>query len=313
MTLTTEDDLDLVWQMTQHAMLVAWGRFSRHLQLSERLRAAVKLKRHQDATPAGDLILEFGLASLAGYEHLEDLNLGVHPLAGDQAVADAWDIDFRHYTTVSRLLYDLDEAAVKQVEAELEAILRPYLSQTVHEVLRQQAYLTLCGDLTGRPVSAYSVTYPPDTVFGYMANRLCKGHQAALVTLKGQHHRVHVMASHQPGNTVSAPCLQEMVTETERRLGCRPRRRTELVRERIAALEAEIRDKERWGERQRVAIRQQIERQIRLGEQLQRLRTEISQLEPKYQGRCVRPYSALARAQQRKASKQGQLLRTYAK
>ena len=65
-------------------MLVAWGRFSRHLQLSERLRAAVKLKRHQDATPAGDLILEFGLASLAGYEHLEDLNLGAHPLVGDQ-------------------------------------------------------------------------------------------------------------------------------------------------------------------------------------------------------------------------------------
>jgi hypothetical protein len=308
MTLTTEDDLELVWQMTQHAMLVAWGRFSRHLQLSERLRAAVKLKRHQDATPAGDLILEFGLASLAGYEHLEDLNLGAHPLVGDQAIADAWDIEFRHYTTVSRLLYGLDEAAVKQVEAELEAILRPYLAQTVHEVLRQQAYLTLCGDLTGRPVSAYSVTYPPDTVFGYMANRLCKGHQAALVTLKGQRHRVHVMASHQPGNTVSGPCLQEMVTETERRLGCRPRRRTELVRERIAALEAKIRDKERWGERQQGAIRQQIERQIRLGEQLQRLRTEISQLEPKYQGRCVRPYSALARAQQRKASKQGQLL-----
>jgi hypothetical protein len=55
--------------------------------------------------------------------------LGGHPLAGDQAVADAWDIEFRHY-----------------------------------------------------------VTYPPDTVFGYMANRLCKGHRAALVSLKGQRH-----------------------------------------------------------------------------------------------------------------------------
>ena len=166
MTLTIEDDLESVWQLTQHALLVPWGRFSRYLQLSERLRAAVKLKRHQDATPAGDLLLEFGLASLAGYEHLQDLNLGTHPLAGDQAVADAWDIDFRHYTTVSRLLYELDEGAVKQVEAELEAVMRPYLVQTVHEVLRQQACVTLCGDLTGRPVSAYSLTYPPDAVFG---------------------------------------------------------------------------------------------------------------------------------------------------
>jgi hypothetical protein len=308
MTLTTEDDVAQVWQMTQHGMLVPWGRFSRHLHLSERLREAVKLKRHQDATPAGDLILAFGLAGLAGYEHLQELNLGAHPLARDQAVADAWDIQFRHYTTLSRLLYDFDKSAIEQVKAELEAIMRPYLSQVVNEVLRQQEYLTLCGDLTGRPVSAYSDTYPPDAVFGYMANQLCKGHQAVLVTLKGERHRVHVLTSHQPGNTVSGACLQEMVTETERRLGCRPRRRTELVRQRITALEAKMHQKEQWCQEQQTTIRQQIERQVRLGEQLQRLRTEISQLEQQYQGRTVRAYSALARAQQRRASKQGQLL-----
>ena len=168
MTLITEDEVGPVWQLTQHAMLVAWGRFSRHLQVSERLRAAVKLKRHQDAAPAGDLILEFGLASLAGYEHVQELNLGAHPLVGDQAVSDAWDIEFRHYTTVSRLLYELDEAVVGQVEAEMEAIMRPYVYQAVHEVLCHQDYLTLCGDLTGRAVSAYSETYPPDTVFQHL-------------------------------------------------------------------------------------------------------------------------------------------------
>jgi hypothetical protein len=308
MTLTIEDDLESVWQLTQHALLVPWGRFSRYLQFSERLRAAVKLKRHQDATPAGDLLLEFGLASLAGYEHLQDLNLGTHPLAGDQAVADAWDIDFRHYTTVSRLLYELDEVAVKQVAAALEAVMRPYLVQAVHEVLRQQAYVTLCGDLTGRPVSAYSQTYPPDAVFGYMANQLCKGHQAVVVTLKGLHQRVHVLTSQQPGNTVAGPCLQAMVTDTERRLGCRPRRRTELVKERLAALESKIKDKEQWVETQRRAIRQHLERQVRLGQQLQQARAEISQLAPQYQGRFVRAYSALARVQQRQASQQGQLL-----
>ena len=307
MTLITEDEVGPVWQLTQHAMLVAWGRFSRHLQVSERLRAAVKLKRHQDAAPAGDLILEFGLASLAGYEHVQDLNLGAHPLAGDQAVSDAWDIEFRHYTTVSRLLYELDEAVVGQVEAEMEAIMRSYVYQAVHEVLCHQDYLTLCGDLTGRAVSAYSETYPPDTVFGYMANQLRKGHQAALVTLKGHRHRVHVMASHHSGDTVSSACLQQMVTETERRLGCRPRRRTELLKERIATLEAKIERKAQWCERQQALIRRQIERQLRVGEQLKSLRLEISQLEQRYQGRPIRPYSALARAQQRRASKQGQL------
>ena len=58
------------------------------------------------------MILEFGLASLAGYEWLQDLNLGPRPLAKDQSVEDAWDIEFRHYTTVSRFLYDLDEEEV---------------------------------------------------------------------------------------------------------------------------------------------------------------------------------------------------------
>jgi hypothetical protein len=79
MTLTDENEAITVCQATQHAMLIPWGRFSRLLGLSERLRAAVVLPRHQDATPGGDLILEFGLASLAGYEYLQDLNLGLHP------------------------------------------------------------------------------------------------------------------------------------------------------------------------------------------------------------------------------------------
>lgn len=82
-------------------------------------------------------MLEFGSASLSGYAYLEDLNLGAHPLAKDQAVQDAWDIQFRHYTTVSRFLYELDESDSSQVQAELEAILQPYIRSAVHEVLCQ--------------------------------------------------------------------------------------------------------------------------------------------------------------------------------
>jgi hypothetical protein len=219
-------------------MLIPWGRLSRHLKLSKRLRAAVVIPRHKDAIPAADLILEFGLASLAGYEYLQDLNLGPHPLAKDQAVQDVWDVQFGHYTTVSRLLYDVDEPTTRKVQAELDAIMQPYIDCAVHEVLCHQEYLTLCGDLTGRPVSAYSTTYPPDAVFGHMANRLQKGHQAVLVALKGQRRRVHITAFHHRGDTVSGVCLREMVEAAEARLGCHPRRRTDLLRQRIAAIEA---------------------------------------------------------------------------
>jgi hypothetical protein len=307
MTLTNETGPFVVCQATQHAMLIPWGRFARHLRLSERLRAAVPPRQHKDARAGGDLILEFGLASLTGCAYLEELNLGAHPLVKDQAVQDAWDVQFRHYTSVSRYLYDLDPVAAAQAQAELEAIMLPYIRQASHEVLCHQEYLTLCGDLTGRPVSAYSTTYPPDTVFGYMANRLCKGHQAVLVSLKGQRQRVHVAVFHHSGDTVSGPCLGEMVTATEARLGCQPRRRTELVQQRIELIEAQIRQKQAWIEAQRATIRAQVQRQLELGNQLQALRRQLSELEASYTNKPVRPTSQLAQARQRKSSWERQL------
>lgn len=307
MNLTDENRTFTICQTTEHAMLVPWGRFSRHLKLSQRLRAAAAPRCRKDATPGGDLILEFGLTSLAGYEYLQDLNLGPHPLGKDQAVQDAWDTQFRHYTTVIRFLYDLDESDVVQVQAELEAIMRPYIHSATHEVLCHLEHMTLCGDLTGRPVSAYSSTYPPDAVFGYMANQLRKGHQAVLVTLKGLRHRVHVVAFHHSGDTVSSQCLREIVDGAEAHLGCRPRRRTDLLRQRIAAIEAKMAQKRHWSEAQQAIIRQQIERQIRLGDQLQALKPQLAELEARYEGRPVRPYSKLAQARKRKATRERQL------
>ena len=307
MILSDENRTFTICQATEHAMLIPWGRFSRYLKLSQRLRAATAPRCHKDAAPGGDLLLEFGLASLAGYECLQDLNLGPRPLAKDQAVQDAWDIQFRHYTMVSRFLYDLDELDVARVQAELDAIMQPYIRGATHEVLRHRKCLTLCGDLTGRPVSAYSSTYPPDAVFGYMANRLRKGHQAVLVTLKGIHHRVHVAAFHHSGDTVSGVCLREIVEEAEARLGCRPRRRTHLLRQRLAAIEAKMAQKRRWSEARQAVIRQQIERQIRLGNQLQALKPHLVELEARYEGKPVRPYSKLAQARKHKATWERQL------
>jgi hypothetical protein len=307
MTLTIENQPLTICQLTQHGLLIPWGRFGRYLKLSQRLRAAVPPRHHKDALSGGDLILEFGLASLSGCEHLEDLNLGAHPLTKDQAVRDAWDVAFRHYTTVSRFLYELDDTDVGRVQAELEAIMQPYIRSATHEVLCHQEYLTLCGDLTGRPVSAYSTTYPPDTVFGYMANQLCRGHQAALVTLKGLCHRVHIVAFHHPGDTVSGVCLREMVEATEARLGCHPRRRTELLHLRIEMIEAQIAQKQDWIVAQRAIIREQVERQVRLGDQLHAIRPRLAELEARYTDKRVRPTSQLAQARRRKAGWERQL------
>jgi BMFP domain-containing protein YqiC len=85
-----------------------------------------------------------------------------------------------------------------------------------------------------------------------------------------------------------------MVEATEARLGCHPRRRTDLLRQRIAAIEAKMAQKQGWREAQQTTIRQQIERQLRLGHQLQALRPRLAELEARYQGKQVSPYSKLA-------------------
>jgi hypothetical protein len=307
MSLINEIEQDLVCQLTQHAMLVAWGRFARYLQVSERLRQAVTSRRHKDAIAGGDLVLELALASLAGYEYLQDLNLGPHPLVKDQAVADAWGVKFSHYSTVSRFLYKVNAAVVDQVQVELEAMMRPYLYQQLHQVLCQQECLTLCGDLTGRPVSAYSTSYPPDAVFGYMANQLCKGHQLAVLTFKGLSHRVHVAAFCHSGETVSSQCLHQLVEAAESRLGCRPRRRVELVRQRLTCLEAKIAQKQAWGQRQQAAIRDQLDRQLRISQRLQQLQTELMTLEAGQRPGPKEPCSRLNQLRQQQQTKTRQL------
>ena len=300
MTLTDETQSGTVYQRTQHAMLIPWGRFSRYLGLGGRLRTALQMQRHRDAAPGGDLVLEFGLASLAGYEYLQDLNAGALPLVKDQAVADEWDIQFRHYTVLSRFLYALDETNVAQVAAELVSIMQPYVAQSVHQVLCRQDALTLCGDMTGRPVSAYSVTYPPDAVFGHMANQLRKGHQAFLVTMQGLRHRVHIAVFHRPGNASAKKCLRESVETTEQRIGCRPRRRTELLRQRIATAEAKVAKKTGWVERQQATICRQMERQEHMRDQLGKLQLQLEALTAQYAGKTVRPHSKLACAREQK-------------
>ena len=98
----------------------------------------------------------------------------------------------------------------------------------------------LDADLTGRPVSSTSQTFP-GAAFGYMDGEVRLGYQLAEICLHtALFGRQWLSAQHHPGNTVSAPCLLSLVQEAERRLGCHPRRRTELIAQRIQACEQAI-------------------------------------------------------------------------
>ena len=65
--------------------------------------------------------------------------------------------------------------------------------------------------------------------------------------------------------------------------------------------------KQGWSEAQQSTIRQQIERQLRLGHQLQALRPRLAELEARYEGKRVSPYSKLAQARKQKVSWERQL------
>jgi len=293
-------------QRTEHAMVVVWGYFSRLHHLAERLRQKVSVPRHHENIPGADLILEFGLLLLSGSTQLQDLNLGPRPLVKDEAVKEAWDVQFGHYTTVSRVLKAATAETVVQVVAVLDEIGRPFIEREVEALAARGQGLVLHADLSGRPVSAYSKSYP-EARWGHMGNTLALGHQHALITMQGQEYRLHLAGFLHPGDTVSQACLRELIRAAERRLPCRPRRRVELVMGRIEELEKQIEWHRLHLIRQRQALEVEKERRWRLEEQLVAQCALLVSLEAKQGDRPVRPYSRLAKARKRKETWQRQL------
>jgi len=291
---------------TEHAMIVAWGDFSRLHHLAERLRQEVSIPRHHENIPAGDLILEFGLLLLSGSTQLQDLNLGPRPLVKDEAVKEAWDVQFGHYTTVSRALKAATAETVAQVVAVLDEISRPFIDQEVQALAAGGQELVLYADLSGRPVSSYSQTYP-EARWGHMGNTLALGHQHALITMQGRKHRLHLAGFLHPGDTVSQTCIQELIQATEKQLRCRPRRRVEPVMARIEGLEKRIEQYSTYLSQQQQALLQKQERQQRLESQLTAQRLLLATLETKHGDKPIKPYSLLAKARQRQESWQRQL------
>lgn len=297
-------------QRTEHAMMVVWGYFSRLHRLGERLRQRVTIPRHHENIPAGDLILEFGLLLLSGSTQLQDLNLGPRPLVKDEAVRKAWNItQLGHYTTVSRALKAAPAETVSQVVTVLDEVSRPFIEREVADLALREQDLVLYADLSGRRVSAYSESYP-EARWGHMGNTLALGHQHALITMQGREYRLHLAGFLHPGDTVSEPCLRELIQAAEQRLSCRPRRRVELVQERLEALERKTERYEYYLGRQEQARQKEQARQGDLQQRLEAQEELLASLEAQQGDKPIRPYSRLAKARRQKKSWQRQLKRS---
>jgi hypothetical protein len=221
---------------TEHGMLVAFGEFLRQHGLIDQLQQVPIKQRTREFTPQQKLI-EFLVGIMSGIEYLKDLNEGPRPVARDAWVAQAWgQPGFAHYSSVSRTLDCCADETVQAVERAIQAFSRPFIAQVVEELLRRGAPITYDVDLLGQTVSATSQTYP-HARFGWMDDGVHLGYQLARVCLTSHDGMRHWLAGfHHPGDTVSVSCVQELTLASEAQTGIRPRRRTELVAQRLQVL-----------------------------------------------------------------------------
>lgn len=229
-------------RLTQHAMLVVWGVYAQRLGLVkalEQVKLHQKKREHRPQTK----VLEFLVAILAGLPHLQDISKSAHPLDKDVATAEAWGQPvWADYSGVSRTVQSLYEAEVETIRQAVDGISQPIIDQETELALDQSGQLIYDADLTGRPVSNSSTSYP-GAAYGYMGDTVSLGYQAALVSVHSPTYgRLWLVNRLHPGDTVSSTQAQALVQAAEERTGRRPRRRTELVTERLAQAETGLKE-----------------------------------------------------------------------
>lgn len=287
--------------LTQHAMLVVWGQFAQSIGLIDPIQSVSLHQKTVEHSPQRK-VLEFLVAILAGLEHLQDLSRSAHPIDQDRAVAKAWgQAGWADYSGVSRTLSDLTQEEAEQIAGALEQISRPILAEEVMLALQSSGRLTYDGDLTARPASNTSTTYP-GVAYGHMGNGLRLGYQAAMVSLHSPSYgRSWLSVAPHPGDTVSCTQAEALIRAAEAKTGLRPWRRTDLLGERIRALESEQRKYQEKVQASQEALERAQRRLTETRPQWKEQGVVVLELEAycRERQRPERPYSALAKARQR--------------
>jgi hypothetical protein len=185
------------------------------------------------------------------------------------------------------------------------------IDEQVTQALVTQGRLIYDGDLTGRPVSNTSTTYP-EAAFGHMDDEVRLGYQAAVVSVGSPLYGRHWLAvKPHPGNLVSCLQAEELVLAAEASTGVRPWRRTDLLRQRWQTQCEQVNQAaQRLAQRRTDLADAQAELQTR-AERWQMAEARLAALLADYQDRQrpERPHSQLAQARQQVATRQHQQAR----
>jgi hypothetical protein len=285
-------------ELTHHAMLVAWGEYAQSIGLIDEIESVPLHQKTVTHRPQSK-ILEFLVAILAGLPHLKDLSRSAHPIDQDQAVAKAWlQSAWADYSGVSRTLTTLSPEEAEQVTRVLHQITQPILDSEVMTILQGSGRLTYDGDLTGRPVSNSSTTYP-NAGYGHMDAAIQFGYQAAMVSLHSPTYgRLWLSVVPHPGNTASCTQAEAMVRAAEAQTGLRPWRRTDLLRGRLHGVSQERQARDAQAEASESKLTAVQAQGTEIQQQIEQQRLLVCELEAAYREKQLpeRPYSALSKA-----------------
>jgi hypothetical protein len=283
-------------QLTHHAMLIAWGQFAQCLGLTEQISAVLIQQKTVDHSPQAK-VQEFLIANLAGLAHLKEISLAAHPLDQDKAVAQAWgQTGWADYSGVSRTLAGLSPQETEEILRVLARVSQPFIDKEAVLALREEGRLILDGDLSGRPVSDTSRTYP-EVAYGHMDDQVRLGYQAALISLQSPTYgRLWLSVTQHPGDTVSCTEAEPMIRRSEAILGLRPMRRVDLLRKRLEILESRQSGLKEALEKANQSLEEARHRLEEVIQQVTRWEQCVQETEMTYQKqqRPVRPHSQLA-------------------
>ena len=226
-------------QDTQHGLMVVWGKVAQEMGLLSGLEG-VKIEQKNNVHSPQSKVIELLVAILSGAKYLQDISLAAHPLDKDLALAQAWgQTSWADYSGVSRTLSKLSWAEACALVGVLERVSQPFIENELKLLLKLGQVIAQDGDLTGIPVSNTSRAYP-NVSFGHMDDEIRLGYQAGVTSFHSPTYgRLWLSVAHHAGDTVSCTQAEALVLAAEKRTGLRPRRRTELLQERIEAFQKE--------------------------------------------------------------------------
>ncbi|RPJ43715.1 MAG: hypothetical protein EHM21_11130 [Chloroflexi bacterium] len=286
--------------MTAHAYLLPFGEYARTIGVIEEFQQVAVAQKTCVHTPQSKLLEAF-VGTLAGMRGIKDLSLAEHPLDQDELVADAWDQkSWADYSGVARTLQQVSQAEVEKLITGLQRINQGFIRQEVELALAEVGYLVVDGDLSCIPVCKQSTRFP-QVAYGHMSDMVRLGYQVGLVSLHSPRYgRLWLSIEHHPGNVTSVTQALNLVRAAEAALGGRPKRRPDLLAQRIVQHEQVgqvvwdrlATHRQAWQSAQ--AEQQQRKQQVQEGQ------AQVTQLEQVYaaKDRPERACSQLAKAHQ---------------